>query len=84
MHKTILVFHCEQTPQISYRITDDNPDAHHGYSLSELEVKVGRLVAQAKLTTTHDSQVSKVGGLRLTCKKKDGLGLLSCLSLLDI
>lgn len=84
MHKSILVSECEQTPGMSYRVTDDNPDAHHIYSVSGLEVKVGRVGAQAKPTFMHDRQVSKAGGLRLTCKKKDDLRFLSCLSLLDI
>lgn len=82
--KYILVFECAQTLGISYRVTDDNPDVHHVYSVSGLEAKVGYLGAQAKLTSTLNCQVSKARGLRQTCEKKFGLRLLSCLSLLDI
>lgn len=37
-----------------------------------------------KLTSTHDRHLSKAGGLRMTCEKKNRSRLLSCLSLLDI
>lgn len=56
----------------------------HVYSASGLEVKVGRAGAQAKLTSMHHRQVCKARGLRVTCEKKDGSRLSSCLSLKDI